>query len=268
LIKQVIMSSHRNLAVSLAVSIAVHGLAVLCLTGLIMVGASELAPVFRRGFSGVTVTLLESAPSEDMPALPPEIEKDLPVPRLEMKVEKASPAIPRPVKTVVSEPSPIVQAIVKQEESRPLEINKPVQNEMIPDEYDAEFDAAVEEYFNATAAEMVSESAVEKKSAETTAGDSMDKGVQAVMEAGSFVDIRPAYPLGARLRGEEGVVVVRVTVSQSGRADKIEVMKSSGYSSLDGSAVSALKKARFMGKNSAVMNGGEVTLPFRFKLVN
>ncbi len=79
--------------------------------------------------------------------------------------------------------------------------------------------------------------------------------------------IRPYYPLGARLRGEEGVVAVRVWVNSSGRALRCEVARSSGYSALDEAAMDAARRARYVSAEPGVWRAeAETTLTFRFRL--
>ena len=78
---------------------------------------------------------------------------------------------------------------------------------------------------------------------------------------------RPLYPLVARKEGREGTVVLRLTVNREGRAEKVQTQKSSGFPSLDKSAMLAVKTWRF-----APAKDGEfpilvtVDLPIRFNL--
>lgn len=53
------------------------------------------------------------------------------------------------------------------------------------------------------------------------------------------------YPAMARRMGEEGRVVMQVLVNDKGRAEKVEILKSSGFSRLDESAKLALLRALF-----------------------
>lgn len=53
------------------------------------------------------------------------------------------------------------------------------------------------------------------------------------------------YPPMARRMGEEGRVVMQVLVNDKGRAEKVEILKSSGFSRLDESAKMALLRALF-----------------------
>jgi periplasmic protein TonB len=92
------------------------------------------------------------------------------------------------------------------------------------------------------------------------------RGVE-VVTAG-LSQIQPHYPLGSRLRNEEGSVSVKVAVNGKGRAERVDVVQSSGYPALDRAAVDAVKNARFTSASGSGPVGGDITLSFRFKLVN
>jgi protein TonB len=57
--------------------------------------------------------------------------------------------------------------------------------------------------------------------------------------------IRPVYPLSARRRGEEGRVEVQVQVDARGNVTTAQVVRSSGYTSLDEAALRSVKRAHF-----------------------
>lgn len=94
--------------------------------------------------------------------------------------------------------------------------------------------------------------------------DLLEKGVENVPKARS--KIRPQYPFGARIRGEEGVVVVSAVLDDAGRAADVTIIRSSGYHSLDRAAVKALKKALFYAEAGGALSGKDVEYTFRFKL--
>ena len=81
-------------------------------------------------------------------------------------------------------------------------------------------------------------------------------------------EIKPRYPFGSRVRGEEGVVKVRVCVTPSGRSGSVEIVESSGFRALDRAAVDAVRKARFKAEGGASTEGGEIVLTFRFRLMD
>lgn len=65
-------------------------------------------------------------------------------------------------------------------------------------------------------------------------------------DAAPVADNRPPrYPWTARLRGEQGQVVLRVWVSESGDASRLDVWQSSGSRVLDQAALAAVVKWRF-----------------------
>ncbi len=81
--------------------------------------------------------------------------------------------------------------------------------------------------------------------------------------------IVPYYPIGARMRGEEGVVKVKVLVAENGSPLETIVLASSGFKALDQAAVKAVSRAKF---KPAYSNGkpirSEALLSFRFCLEN
>lgn len=95
--------------------------------------------------------------------------------------------------------------------------------------------------------------------------DALRQGVSGAVRVQS--EIRPYYPLGARLRGEEGVVTVRVWVNPSGRARRCEVARSSGYPALDEAAVDAARRARYVSTRLGAWRAEvETALTFQFRL--
>ncbi len=78
----------------------------------------------------------------------------------------------------------------------------------------------------------------------------------------------PPYPLAARRRGEEGVVVLDVLVGTDGSANEVSVRRSSGHASLDAAARETVERRwRFQ---PAVERGmpvaRRVAVPIRFRL--
>lgn len=64
--------------------------------------------------------------------------------------------------------------------------------------------------------------------------------------AGLSTNRPPAYPAVAQRRGEEGRVMLRVAVSQSGTALSVSVLTSSGHEMLDAAATAAVREWRFV----------------------
>lgn len=57
------------------------------------------------------------------------------------------------------------------------------------------------------------------------------------------IEEKKEYPSEARRQGIEGVVYLRFTILSDGQTDKIKIIKSSGYKTLDDSAVTTVRKS-------------------------
>lgn len=80
--------------------------------------------------------------------------------------------------------------------------------------------------------------------------------------------IKPEYPKGARQRGEQGDVVIEMTVNSKGGVDNASVVTSSGYSELDEAALRAVRSAKFTPAKSgreSVASTARLTLTFKLK---
>ena len=80
--------------------------------------------------------------------------------------------------------------------------------------------------------------------------------------------IRPDYPKEARQRGEEGDVVLELSIDERGRVAAAAVALSSGHPELDAAALRAAKKARFVPAKSGsrpVAADARLTIEFRLK---
>jgi protein TonB len=77
----------------------------------------------------------------------------------------------------------------------------------------------------------------------------------------------PVYPEDSRAAREQGMVMLRVDVSAAGRADRVAIVKSSGYFRLDQAARDTVRDWRFhpaLRAGNAVSS--EVDVPVRFEL--
>jgi protein TonB len=87
--------------------------------------------------------------------------------------------------------------------------------------------------------------------------------------AGMETNRAPDYPEIARRRGEQGRVLLRVSVSADGTPLGVTVLDTSGHPSLDAAALTAVRQWRFI---PATQAGHSVTafadVPVRFQLDN
>lgn len=77
----------------------------------------------------------------------------------------------------------------------------------------------------------------------------------------------PAYPLSSKRLGETGTVLLRVKVSALGRAETVELERSSGYTRLDRAAIDAVRQWKFVpAKQADVAVPAYVLIPLNFEL--
>jgi protein TonB len=77
----------------------------------------------------------------------------------------------------------------------------------------------------------------------------------------------PSYPLAARRRGEQGLVVLAATVSKEGHVAKVTLEHSSGFSLLDAAALRAVRDWEFEpARLGPLAMESEVEVPIRFRL--
>ena len=77
----------------------------------------------------------------------------------------------------------------------------------------------------------------------------------------------PAYPGAARQRGYEGDVLIAAEVRADGRTGAVRIKRSSGYASLDDSALEAVRAWRFEpARRMGAAVDAWVEIPIRFKL--
>ena len=80
--------------------------------------------------------------------------------------------------------------------------------------------------------------------------------------------IKPEYPRGSRVRGEQGDVVLEIRVTERGTVDRVSVVGSCGFAELDDAAVRAARDAKFTPARSgheAVASTARLTLSFKLK---
>ena len=78
---------------------------------------------------------------------------------------------------------------------------------------------------------------------------------------------KPNYPLLSRKQREQGLVMIKLCVNQSGLVDEASVSKSSGFQSLDKSALTTLSQWRFLPDTSGLNNASQCfQAPIHFSL--
>jgi len=79
----------------------------------------------------------------------------------------------------------------------------------------------------------------------------------------------PIYPAIALRRGEQGRVMLRVSVSADGAPLEVDVAQTSGFPSLDSAALSAVRQWRFVPATQAGRPIAAIAdVPVRFRIEN
>jgi len=114
---------------------------------------------------------------------------------------------------------------------------------------------------------LLSRASAEKKAAPAVRGamDSAlqtkeskgEKGTGGIIPPVPIQREKPPYPPLARKMGYQGRLILRLLVSKEGKVARIKVVRSSGYSILDRTAIKTVKKWRFI-----PAHGGKKAVPF------
>ncbi len=77
----------------------------------------------------------------------------------------------------------------------------------------------------------------------------------------------PKYPRWARRQGYEGTSLLRVLISKDGKAQKIEIKESSGYSILDQAAIKTVNQWKFYpAKKMGINRSSQMLIPIVFEI--
>jgi protein TonB len=186
-----------------------------------------------------------------------DVPQELPKP----PVEQVQPVKKTPVLKPVVQKQKVVEKrlVVNEEAVRKVEQVEP---------------ALVEEHKEAVVAESTpAEPQQSAKAAEVTDKvASKQVATEPVIEPPSFGaaylnNPAPAYPMLARKMGEQGKVLLKVLVSQDGKAETVKVDTSSGHHKLDQAAIEAVKRWSFVpAKRSNQPISAYVLVPVNFTL--
>lgn len=189
--------------------------------------------------------------------------------------------------SLVSNPAPqpevtAVQSVMPQPEikkQKPVVIQKTVVKQKVVTTPEPTSDPAVED-------KVTEEAVVAQPATENTLSETVNKtelapaelAAPAKAEAEPAVELpkfgaaylnnpAPTYPPMARRFGEQGRVLLKVLVSETGNAEKVQIENSSGYNKLDQAAIEAVKQWTFIpAKRSNQAISAYVLVPIKFSL--
>jgi periplasmic protein TonB len=225
---------------ALAASLLAHGLALLTLIYLMRSAVlpappaeTSIALIFEPLSTPVEATPAPEAPAVPSVAEPPPVEQAAPsTAQPEPMAEQPAPAISRP-EPVTEEVAPTIPQPEPKLETPAPAIPQPAPMAHPPPRRLAAAHPPVQGTQPAIAPLA------------TPAAVSIAPLVPAHPVAGMESDRPPVYPEIARRRGQQGRVVLQVSVSAEGMPVAVTVAESSGYASLDAAALTAVQRWRF-----------------------
>lgn len=95
----------------------------------------------------------------------------------------------------------------------------------------------------------------------------MERQAGVLQGASLYAGYKPEYPYEARVRGIQGRVLLRIAVSDEGRASEVEILESSGYEILDAAAAQFARDVPFQpARRHGKPIAAEVSLPVIYRL--
>lgn len=181
----------------------------------------------------IEMTLVEAAGEPEIEAAPPEPEPEPPPPEPE----------PEPIPEPTSPEPEMVAPSPDPAPPRPASTPRPVRR-------------------SATAASSRPASAPKGNP-----GPPDPTGVKTQAKPNYLRNPRPPYPPAAKAAGEQGTVLLSVSVTEDGRAGSVRLARSSGFPRLDESARTAVQRWRFSpARIGTLAVASEVEVPVRFQI--
>ena len=245
----------RRTFISVSFAVALHGAAFLALDRFWFLATIHRPSVDRES----VIELVPSAPdpavtpvalaAEVLPPMPAPVAKPEPQPKLKLETKIA----PKP------EPKPeVIPELVVQSDPTPLAPSTVAVVSPVAPNASTSSTSAIAPVNAAAVITTVNSSSVANAATPTTPMGTPPAYLRKP---------RPIYPARARLKRQEGVVLLAVEVSANGKPLRVEVETSSGFESLDEAAVMAVRYARIRPEQlDGVPVASHVQVPVRFQL--
>lgn len=207
------------------------------------------APVVQEAPKGEQTESLP-APEEEQVQQEPEPEV-IPEPEPEPEPEVVPEPEPAPVVEPPPKPKPKPKQEVKPKPPKPKQVKKEVSKPV--------------KQINPEASMKKAFGIPEGKS-DAPAGRSASKGPVRITSVNYVVKPKPVMPRSSSLRGEKGMVVIRVVITVEGAVKDAFVQKASPYEALNREALRAVKRARFRPySENGVPRESMADIPINFK---
>ncbi|WP_347987578.1 energy transducer TonB [Methylomonas sp. AM2-LC] len=183
-----------------------------------------------------------------------------PLPMIDMMLSAPpSPAVNQPI----TPPTPVPPKEVKKTDPKPLKKPKP-KPKPLPSETKVK---QVEVQKDEPDTAPPTSSAPPTENHERAASPRNDTYTPANSDANYLNNPKPVYPMVARQRHWEGLVILRVYITADGHAAQVNVQRSSGHEELDESALEAVKNWRFVpAKRGEFAEASWASVPIDFSL--
>jgi len=183
-----------------------------------------------------------------------------PLPMIDMMLSAPpSPAVNQPI----APPTPLPPKALKKPDPKPLKKPKPKPKPLPSETKVKQVETQKEEPVSAPPAA----SAPLADNHERMAAPRNDVYVPADSNANYLNNPKPVYPMLARQRHWEGLVLLRVYITADGHAAQVMVQRSSGHEVLDDSALEAVKNWRFVpAKRGEFAEASWASVPIDFSL--
>lgn len=183
-----------------------------------------------------------------------------PLPMIDMMLSAPpSPAVNQPI----APPTPLPPKITPKPDPKPLNKPKPKPKPLPAETKTKQVDPQKEEPVSAPPVS----SAPPSENHERMAAPRNDTYVPADSNANYLNNPKPVYPLLARQRQWEGLVLLRVHITADGHVDQVAVQRSSGHEVLDESALEAVRNWRFVpAKRGDFAEASWASVPIEFEL--
>jgi protein TonB len=186
----------------------------------------------------------------------------LPPPQTESKAPRVLQSRPKPA--AVLEPAPVTEEVKSQEATVQPEAEPLLQPSQAPKQAAGEMETLAGE---PEILEREVSAGAGVNGSPSSVFSSLVGFRDVISEPRPLSAIDPLFPIGSRIRGEQGDVRFQVWISANGRLERTQILQTSGYPSLDEAAERALKKTRFAPRQ---VNGstvrGTLTITVRFRL--
>lgn len=216
-----------------------------------------LSLLFHAGVLSACYVFWHSATNQHL-----EINRERALETLEIEIKSE----PLPVAvTVAMKPAVVPETLPPLIESSPTAEMKPavaVESKVVPPEK-----SEAVENDQPQVPPIASESKTATASVKIAATEPLAPEMDGEKPANYFLNPKPLYPVEARRRREEGVVVLSVQVSREGLPEGVQIVQSSRFQLLDEAAVKAVKQWRFTpARIGSLAVVSQIEVPIRFRL--